>query len=65
MSTLFAVAGVALTSQLIEQIMGYLGHGDKVVFVKIAAYIAAGYIAWDVWWDGIHMIAREFGVYGV
>ena len=65
MSALFTIAGIALTSQLIEQIMGYLGHGDKVVFVKIAAYIASGYVAWDFWWGSIHYVAGRFGVTGI
>lgn len=62
MSALFTVAGIAIISELIQKVLDGIGHGDKAVFVKIASYIASGYVAWDVWWDGVHMIASEFGV---
>jgi hypothetical protein len=65
MSALFTIAGIAITSQLIEQLMTYFGHADKIVFVKIAAYVAGGYVAWDFWWGGVHYVAAKFGLTGV
>ncbi|WP_127532723.1 hypothetical protein [Paenibacillus kobensis] len=65
MSALFTVAGIALTSKLIEHVMEQFGHGDKVVFIKIIGYIAAGYVAWNFWWGGVHYVAARFGVFGV
>lgn len=62
MTTLLTVAGIAITSEIIARLMEEYGQGGKVVFIKIAAYIACGTIALDFWWDGVREVARAFGV---
>lgn len=62
MESLFAVAGVGIVSELVGNVLENIGQGNKVVFVRIASYIACGYIAWDVWWEGVSYVASKFGV---
>lgn len=56
------VAGVAIASEFISKLMEDAGHGGKVVFVKITAYVGCGLIAMSYWWDGVRYIAHAFGV---
>ena len=62
MTAIFTIAGIAVISEMISKGMEYFGHGDKIVFIKVAGYIACGYIAWDAWWDGVRFVAHTFGV---
>lgn len=56
------IAGIAISSEFIGRIMEDMGHGNKVVFVRIATYVACGYIAFEAWWDAIRYVAHTFGV---
>jgi len=62
MASLFTVAGVAGVSALTEHLLERFGHGNKVVFVKIAGYCICAYVAWDVWFDLVHYVSTMFGV---
>lgn len=62
LDSLFAVAGVGIAAELIGMVLENIGQGNKVVFVRIASYVVCGFIAWDVWWDGINYVASKFGV---
>ncbi|WP_308636094.1 hypothetical protein [Paenibacillus silvisoli] len=63
MTTMLTIAGIAIASEFIGNLMEHFGHSNKVVFVKIAAYISCGYIAMDFWWDGVRTVAGQFGVH--
>lgn len=63
MKALLTVAGIAIISSIVEKLMDEYGQGNKVVFVKIAAYIACGYVALDYWWEGVRFVATTFGVH--
>lgn len=58
----FKIAGIAIAGEFITRIMEEYGHGDKTPFVRIVTWLAGGYIAFDAWWDGVHMVASQFGV---
>lgn len=58
----FKIAGIAIASEFVGRLMEDHGHGNKVVFVRIIAYVACGVIALDCWWTGVRDIARTFGV---
>lgn len=62
MSALLTVAGIAIASEFIGKAMEHFGQGDKIIFIKIAAYVACGYVAMDFWWDGVRHVAHAFGV---
>lgn len=61
-SSLFGVLGVAAVSSLSEYLLDRFGHGDKIVFVKIAGYCICAYVAWDIWLDLVHYVGFKFGV---
>jgi hypothetical protein len=63
MTALLTVAGISIASEMIAKLMEEYGQGSKVVFIKIAAYIACGYVAFDFWWDGVRYVASTFGVH--
>lgn len=63
MTAMLTVAGIAIASEFIANLMENFGHGNKVIFVKIASYMACGYVAMDFWWDGVRMVAGQFGVH--
>jgi hypothetical protein len=63
MTALFTVAGISIISEIVARLMEEYGQGNKIVFVKIAAYIACGYVAFDFWWDGVRYVASQFGVH--
>lgn len=56
------IAGIAIGSEIIGRLMEESGHGGKVVFIKIIAYVGCAYIALDFWWTGLRTIAHSFGV---
>ncbi|OBZ13324.1 hypothetical protein [Bacillus sp. FJAT-26390] len=56
------IAGIAISSEIIGRLMEENGHGGKVVFIKIVAYVGCAYIAMEFWWAGLRYIARSFGV---
>lgn len=58
----FKIAGIAIASEFITKVMDEYGHGDKTVFVRIVSWCAGGYVAFEAWWDGVHMVASQFGV---
>ena len=58
----FKIAGVAIGSEFIGRLMEENGHGGKVVFVKIVAYVACASIAFNAWWDTLRYVAHTFGV---
>lgn len=62
LAPLFTIAGIAVGSAIVSKLMEEYGQGSKVVFVKIVAYCACGYIAFDAWWDLVGYVATSFGV---
>ena len=52
MTSVFTVAGIAIGTSIVEYLMELYGHGDKVKFVKIIAWMAAGYITLDAFYSG-------------
>lgn len=63
MAPIVTVAGIALGSAVIEKAMEVMGHGDKVVFVKIISWVAAAGFTLNFWWDGVKHVVQSFGVY--
>jgi hypothetical protein len=62
MGTMLTVAGIAIGSEFIGKVMEEFGQGNKVIFIKVAAYIACGVIAMNFWWDGVRTVVHAFGV---
>lgn len=56
------VAGIAIASEMISKLMEEHGHGGKVVFIKMIAYVSCAYITFDFWWSGLRYVANSFGV---
>ncbi|MFD1953753.1 hypothetical protein ACFSL6_17605 [Paenibacillus thailandensis] len=59
----FKVAGIAIGSEFVAMLMEENGHGNKVMFVKIASWVSCAYVALDFWWEGLRHAAAFFGVY--
>lgn len=60
---LFKVLGIGVASHFGSMALENLGHGGKVIYLKITGYVACAYVAFDAWWDALHKIAAMFGVY--
>ena len=62
MTSILGVLGVAAASNLSEYVLEHIGHGDKVIFIKIAGYCVCAFIAWDIWWKLVNHVSFVFGV---
>lgn len=60
---LFAVLGVAGVAHLSGHVLEQTGNGNLGIFVKIGAYCACAYIAWDTWWVTLRYVAGKFGIH--
>ena len=47
LSAAFKILGISLVGDILIRTMENYGHGDKVPLVKIALYVACGFIVWD------------------
>lgn len=63
LTPVFEVLGVGVVAHLSGIVLENIGHGGKVIYVKIGAYVASAYIAFDAWWDCVREVARTFGVH--
>lgn len=62
MAPIFKIAGIAIASEFVQKAMEEYGQADKTVFVRIAAWVAGGYVAFDSWWSAVNEVASDFGV---
>ncbi|MGG4035038.1 hypothetical protein ABEV74_15205 [Paenibacillus cisolokensis] len=62
LTPIFKILGVGVASHFGGVALENMGHGGKVVYLKIAGYVVSAYIAFDAWWDALRHIAHLFGV---
>lgn len=62
LSPLFKILGIGVVSHFSGAALENLGHGGKVIYLKIAGYCVCAYVAFDTWFDALHKIAAMFGV---
>lgn len=60
---IFKIAGVALVGAVVEKFVESHGHGDKTPMIRLATYVATGWMAIDECYDYMRRIGGKFGVY--
>ncbi|NBI28620.1 hypothetical protein [Chengkuizengella marina] len=63
LTPLFAVAGTALVSHLVGDVLEEVGKGKYKLFLQIGTYVICMYITFNLWWDAVRYVARTFGVF--
>ncbi|MGG4090585.1 hypothetical protein [Paenibacillus lautus] len=63
LAAIFKILGIGVVSHFSANVLENMGHGGKVMYIKIAGYVACAYVSLDAWWDCLRMVARTFGVH--
>lgn len=63
LAAIFKILGIGVVSHFSTSVLENMGHGGKVIFVKIAGYVACAYVSFEVWWECLRQVAHTFGVH--
>lgn len=63
LTPIFEVLGIGVVSHFSGNVLEQMGHGGKVMYIKIGAYVGCAYIAFDAWWECLRKVAHTFGVH--
>jgi hypothetical protein len=60
---LLNIVGIAAGTMLVETILEKTGHGDKVVYARIAGYVITAYYGFKIWREYVSRVGAIFNVF--